>query len=154
MSFLKGNLSPSVNVKPKTGTFFSLCCVHTLTVFFCFCSDEDDEGERNTVPLTPLGSFFSDSDSLKQQKKKKAKKMREGKMPKVKKRKKEVRCNQLSTPSAVTSDTTAWQTFWLEHFSPSHTAACLMSLQSDQRCVLAAGAAARYNSPGVWLRQA
>ncbi|KAM7422043.1 hypothetical protein PAMA_010229 [Pampus argenteus] len=50
--------------------------------------DEDDEGERNTVPLTPLDSFFSD-ESLKQQKKKKPKKMKEGKMPKVKKRKKE-----------------------------------------------------------------
>ncbi|KAI4827701.1 hypothetical protein KUCAC02_031079 [Chaenocephalus aceratus] len=52
--------------------------------------DDDDEGERNTVPLTPLDSFFSDSDSLKQQKKQKPKKMKEGKMPKVKKRKKEV----------------------------------------------------------------
>lgn len=62
-------------------------------MFLFLCPDEDDEGERNTVPLTPLDSFFSDSDSLKQQKKKKAKKMKEGKMPKVKKRKKEVRCN-------------------------------------------------------------
>ncbi|KAJ4940370.1 hypothetical protein JOQ06_026677 [Pogonophryne albipinna] len=52
--------------------------------------DDDDEGERNTVPLTPLDSFFSDSDSLKQQKKQKPKKMKEGKMPKVKKRKKEM----------------------------------------------------------------
>ncbi|XP_034021766.1 chromodomain-helicase-DNA-binding protein 5 isoform X1 [Thalassophryne amazonica] len=51
--------------------------------------DDDDEGERNTVPLTPLDSFFSDDDCLKQQKKKKPKKMKEGKMPKVKKRKKE-----------------------------------------------------------------
>ncbi|KAM9534973.1 chromodomain-helicase-DNA-binding protein 5-like isoform 3-T3 [Salvelinus alpinus] len=51
--------------------------------------DEDEEGEHNTVPLTPLDSFFSDDDSLKQQKKKKPKKMKEGKMPKVKKRKKE-----------------------------------------------------------------
>ncbi|XP_029287263.1 chromodomain-helicase-DNA-binding protein 5 isoform X1 [Cottoperca gobio] len=51
--------------------------------------EEDDEGERNAVPLTPLGGFFSDNDSLKQQKKKKPKKMIEGKMPKVKKRKKE-----------------------------------------------------------------
>ncbi|XP_067359440.1 chromodomain-helicase-DNA-binding protein 5 isoform X1 [Channa argus] len=51
--------------------------------------DEDDEGERHTVPLAPLDSFFSDDDSLKQQKKKKPKKMKEGKMPKVKKRKKE-----------------------------------------------------------------
>lgn len=66
-------------------------------MFLFLCPDEDDEGERNTVPLTPLDSFFSDSDSLKQQKKKKAKKMKEGKMPKVKKRKKEVRCNSHST---------------------------------------------------------
>ncbi|CAG5978292.1 unnamed protein product [Menidia menidia] len=52
--------------------------------------DEDDEGERNSVPLMPLASFFSDDDSLKQQKKKKKpKKMKEGKIPKVKKRKKE-----------------------------------------------------------------
>ncbi|XP_058487338.1 chromodomain-helicase-DNA-binding protein 5 isoform X2 [Solea solea] len=51
--------------------------------------DEDDEGERNTIPLTPLDSFFSDDDSLKQQKKKKPKKIKEGKIPKVKKRKKE-----------------------------------------------------------------
>eukprot|EP00063_Salmo_salar_P047275 XP_014022110.1 PREDICTED: chromodomain-helicase-DNA-binding protein 5-like isoform X7 [Salmo salar] len=51
--------------------------------------DEDEEGQRNTVPLTPLDSFFTDNDSLKQQKKKKPKKMKEGKMPKVKKRKKE-----------------------------------------------------------------
>ncbi|KAM8917642.1 chromodomain-helicase-DNA-binding protein 5 isoform 2-T2 [Spinachia spinachia] len=51
--------------------------------------DEDDGGKRMAVPLPPLDSFFSDSDSLKQQKKKKPKKMKEGKMPKVKKRKKE-----------------------------------------------------------------
>nr|XP_029531972.1 chromodomain-helicase-DNA-binding protein 5-like isoform X4 [Oncorhynchus nerka] len=51
--------------------------------------DEDEDGQRNTVPLTPLDSFFTDNDSLKQQKKKKPKKMKEGKMPKVKKRKKE-----------------------------------------------------------------
>uniref|UniRef100_A0A8C8H1V4 DNA helicase n=1 Tax=Oncorhynchus tshawytscha TaxID=74940 RepID=A0A8C8H1V4_ONCTS len=50
--------------------------------------DEDEDGQRNTVPLTPLDSFFTDNDSLKQ-KKKKPKKMKEGKMPKVKKRKKE-----------------------------------------------------------------
>ncbi|XP_037534895.1 chromodomain-helicase-DNA-binding protein 5 [Nematolebias whitei] len=50
--------------------------------------DEDDEGERNTVPLRPLASFFSDDDMLKQQKKK-PKKIKEGKIPKVKKRKKE-----------------------------------------------------------------
>ncbi|XP_043978565.1 chromodomain-helicase-DNA-binding protein 5 isoform X2 [Gambusia affinis] len=51
--------------------------------------DEDDETERNTVPLTALASFFSDEDSLKKQKKKKPKKIKEGKIPKVKKRKKE-----------------------------------------------------------------
>ncbi|XP_047188872.1 chromodomain-helicase-DNA-binding protein 5 isoform X4 [Scophthalmus maximus] len=53
--------------------------------------DEDDEGERDAVPLAALDGFFSDDDSLKQQqqKKKKAKKMKEGKTPKVKKRKKE-----------------------------------------------------------------
>ncbi|XP_038136795.1 chromodomain-helicase-DNA-binding protein 5 isoform X2 [Cyprinodon tularosa] len=51
--------------------------------------DEDDETERNTVPLTALASFFSDDDSLKQQKKTKPKKIKEGKIPKVKKRKKE-----------------------------------------------------------------
>lgn len=76
------------------------------------CSDEDDEGERNTVPLTPLDRFFSDDESLKQQKKK-PKKMKEGKLPKVKKRKKEVRHNSHSAPSVQTSDTTAWQAFWL-----------------------------------------
>lgn len=63
--------------------------------------DEDDEAERNTVPLTPLDSLFSDTDSLKPQKKKKAKKMKEGKMPKVKKRKKEVRLNSQSTTTCV-----------------------------------------------------
>ncbi|XP_053725043.1 chromodomain-helicase-DNA-binding protein 5 isoform X2 [Synchiropus splendidus] len=53
--------------------------------------DEDDDGERHSVPLSSLlqESFFSDDDSLKQQKKKKPKKMKEDKMPKVKKRKKE-----------------------------------------------------------------
>lgn len=106
------------------------------------CPDEDDEGERNTVPLTPLDSFFSDDDSLKQQKKKKPKKMKEGKMPKVKKRKKEVRCNLHSAPSVMTSDTTAAKAFWLKLdpvVSISQTIAPLMSVQSDQRCVLAAG---------------
>lgn len=72
-------------------------CIHHVVLLspnrFSLFPDEDDEGERNTVPLTPLESFFSDNDSLKQQKKKKPKKMKEGKMPKVKKRKKEVRCN-------------------------------------------------------------
>ncbi|KAJ0068644.1 hypothetical protein NL108_010307 [Boleophthalmus pectinirostris] len=51
--------------------------------------DEDDEARRNIVPLTPLTSFFSDDESLRQQKPKKPKKMKEGKTPKVKKRKKE-----------------------------------------------------------------
>ena len=108
-------------------------------MFLFLCPDEDDEGERNTVPLTPLDSFFSDNDSLKQQKKKKPKKMKEGKMPKVKKRKKEVRCNSHSTPSFMTSDTTA---LWLNlHpvLSISQTTSLLMSLQLDQRCALAAG---------------
>lgn len=57
------------------------------------CPDDDDEGQRHAVPLTPLDSFFANDDALKLQKKKKPKKMKEGKMPKVKKRKKEVRCN-------------------------------------------------------------
>lgn len=111
-------------------------------MFLFLCPDEDDEGERNAVPLTPLDSFFSDSDSLKQQKKKKPKKMKEGKMPKVKKRKKEVRCNSHSTLPAMTSDITAWQALWLKlypAFSISQTIALLMSLQLDQRCVLAVG---------------
>ena len=60
----------------------------------CVCPsrpDEDEEGGRDPVPLAALDSFFSDDDdSLKQQKKKKPKKMKEGKMTKVKKRKKEV----------------------------------------------------------------
>ena len=61
--------------------------------------DEEEEGVRNMAPLTPLESFFSDDDSLKQQKKKKTKKMKEGKMPKVKKRKKEVSRRPTTTPS-------------------------------------------------------
>ncbi|XP_013871478.1 chromodomain-helicase-DNA-binding protein 5 [Austrofundulus limnaeus] len=51
--------------------------------------DDDDEGERNSLPLRPLASFFSDNDLLKQQKKKKPKKNKESKIPKVNKRKKE-----------------------------------------------------------------
>ena len=82
------------------------------------CLDEDDEVERNTVPLTPLNSFFSDDESLKQQKKKKPKKMKEGKMPKVKKRKKEVRCNSRSIPSVMTPDTAAWQAFFGSSCTP------------------------------------
>ncbi|XP_061833610.1 chromodomain-helicase-DNA-binding protein 5 isoform X1 [Nerophis lumbriciformis] len=49
----------------------------------------DEEDVCATLPLASIGSFFSDDDSLKQQKKKKSKKMREGKVPKMKKRKKE-----------------------------------------------------------------
>ena len=41
------------------------------------------------MPLSPLERFFSDDDSVKQ--KKKPSKLKEGKMPKVKKKKKEVR---------------------------------------------------------------
>ncbi|KAM9800390.1 chromodomain-helicase-DNA-binding protein 5 isoform 1-T1 [Syngnathus typhle] len=52
----------------------------------------DEEDTRPVLPLASIGSFFSDDDdSLKQQqqKKKKSKKMKEGKVAKVKKRKKE-----------------------------------------------------------------
>nr|XP_057910751.1 chromodomain-helicase-DNA-binding protein 5 isoform X1 [Doryrhamphus excisus] len=50
----------------------------------------DEEDVCATLPLASIGSFFSDDDSLKQQKKKKSKKkMTEGKVPKMKKRKKE-----------------------------------------------------------------
>ncbi|KAJ0023131.1 hypothetical protein NQD34_003030 [Periophthalmus magnuspinnatus] len=71
--------------------------------------DEDDEARRNIVPLTPLTSFFSDDDSLKQQKPKKTKKMKEGKTPKVKKRKKETGLlprvdSDLEEPSEVEED--------------------------------------------------
>ncbi|XP_030632504.1 chromodomain-helicase-DNA-binding protein 5 [Chanos chanos] len=52
--------------------------------------DEDDEGEPMRVPLSPLERFFSEDDSIKQQKKKKPSKPKESKMPKVKKKKKEV----------------------------------------------------------------
>lgn len=55
----------------------------------CLFPDEDDEGERNSVPLSSLSSFYTE-DSLKQQKKKKNKKIKEGKLSKVMKRKKEV----------------------------------------------------------------
>lgn len=75
------------------------------------CPDEDDETERNTVPLTALASFFSDDDSLKQQKKKKPKKIKEGKIPKVKKRKKEVRSCSHTSPSVITK---VCQEFWLK----------------------------------------
>ncbi|XP_015457462.3 chromodomain-helicase-DNA-binding protein 5 isoform X1 [Astyanax mexicanus] len=52
-------------------------------------ADEDEEDERDNVPLSPLERFFSDNDSVKQ-KKKKPSKLKEGKMPKVKKKKKEI----------------------------------------------------------------
>lgn len=71
------------------------------------CPDEDDEGERNNVPFTPLSSFFTDDDSLKQQKKKKPKKMKEGKISKVKKRKKEVRPHPYSAFQPVMTSHTA-----------------------------------------------
>lgn len=82
-----------------------------MTYTFSFFSlDEDDEAERNIVPLAPLDSLFSDTDSLKPQKKKKAKKIKEGKMPKVKKRKKEVRDNSQSTATWLDpGHTAAWQ---------------------------------------------
>lgn len=69
--------------------------------------DEDDEGERNSVPLSSLSSFYTE-DSLKQQKKKKNKKIKEGKLSKVMKRKKEVSCSEL-TLSDVSLDVPAWQ---------------------------------------------
>ncbi|XDV51511.1 hypothetical protein PO909_020374 [Leuciscus waleckii] len=50
--------------------------------------DEDEEGERQSVPLSPLERFFSEDDSVKQHKKKKPSKIMEGKEPKVKKKKK------------------------------------------------------------------
>ncbi|XP_016094246.1 chromodomain-helicase-DNA-binding protein 5 [Sinocyclocheilus grahami] len=51
--------------------------------------DEDEEGERQrSVPLSPLGRFFSEDDSVKLHKKKKPSKIMEGKEPKVKKKKK------------------------------------------------------------------
>ncbi|KAI4892133.1 hypothetical protein NFI96_002195 [Prochilodus magdalenae] len=49
---------------------------------------DDEEDERDSMPLSPLERFFSDDDSVKQ--KKKPSKLKEGKMPKVKKKKKEV----------------------------------------------------------------
>lgn len=78
------------------------------------CADDDDEGERNTLPLRPLATFFSDNDLLKQLKKKKPPKNKEGKIPKVKKRKKEVRSCSHAAQSFITSDTTVWQEFWLK----------------------------------------
>ncbi|KAJ8387203.1 hypothetical protein AAFF_G00159220 [Aldrovandia affinis] len=51
--------------------------------------DEEEEDEAETTPITPLDRFFSEDDSLKQQKRKKACKLKEGKLPKVKKRKKQ-----------------------------------------------------------------
>lgn len=56
-------------------------------------ADEDEESAARRVPLSPLDRFFSDDESLKEQKKEKKKpaKLKEGKMPKVKKKKKEVK---------------------------------------------------------------
>lgn len=82
------------------------------------CPDEDDETERNTVPLTALASFFSDDDSLKQQKKTKPKKIKEGKIPKVKKRKKEVGSCSHTALSVITSNTKVCQNFWLKLCGP------------------------------------
>lgn len=105
------------------------------SLFLSFLSpDEDDEAERNTVPLAPLDSLFSDTDSLKPQKKKKAKKMKEGKMPKVKKRKKEVRCNSHSTAACHDPrHTAAWQGVQAPSFSILQITACLTYLQPQER---------------------
>lgn len=114
-------------------------------MFFCLfflLADEDDEGERNNVPLTPLDSFFSDDDSLKQQKKKKPKKIKEGKIPKVIKRKKEVRCNSHS----LTSISTLAHRFGRRLGSSRKPYSCLFSthcflmcLQLEHRFILAVG---------------
>lgn len=69
----------------------------------CLFPDEDDEGERNSAPLSSLSSFYTE-DSLKQQKKKKNKKIKEGKLSKVMKRKKEVSCSSELTLSDVSLD--------------------------------------------------
>lgn len=66
----------------------------------CVFADEDEEGESRSVALTPLSSFYTD-DALKRQKKNR--KMKEGKVTKVKKRKKEVRWSPLVTVSAQRS---------------------------------------------------
>lgn len=90
------------------------------------CADEDDDGERSAVPLTPLASFFSDEDSLREQKRKKPKKMREGKISTVKKRKKEVGSDSLLTRQhswlAATDKTGGATGAWR-----SHTGGPLMS---------------------------
>lgn len=102
--------------------------------YFFFDLDEDDEAERNTVPLAPLDSLFSDTDSLKPQKKKKAKKMKEGKMPKVKKRKKEVRHNSQSPTTCLDPGHTAsWQEVQSPPFSLLQITACLTSRRSHER---------------------
>lgn len=114
-----------------------MCASMQMTsLFLFFFPDEDDEAERNTVPLAPLDSLFSDTDSLKPQKKKKAKKMKEGKMPKVKKRKKEVRCNSRSSaPCHDPGHTTAWQELQTPSFSIWQITACLTSQQPHERCI-------------------
>lgn len=105
-----------------------------ILVCFCFVLDEDDEAERNTVPLAPLDSLFSDTDSLKPQKKKKTKKMKEGKMPKVKKRKKEVRRNSQSAAACHDPEhTAAWQQVQAPSFPTLQITACLTHLQPHER---------------------
>lgn len=113
------------------------CCSMQMTsVFLLFFLDEDDEAERNTVPLAPLDSLFSDTDSLKPQKKKKAKKMKEGKMPKVKKRKKEVRCNSHTTAACHDpGHTAAWQEVQAPSFSILQITTCLTYLQPHERWI-------------------
>lgn len=74
----------------------------------CLFPDEDDEGERHSVPLSSLSSFYTE-DSLKQQKKKKNKKIKEGKLSKIMKRKMEVSCSSELTLSDVSLDVAAWQ---------------------------------------------
>lgn len=132
---LKVNIAATFDQFYYTLPFSSVyTCISLLCIMFpkhmCLfvCADEDDEGERNTVPFRPLASFFSDDDMLKQQKKK-PKKIKEGKIPKVKKRKKEVRSRSHAAQSFITSDTTVWQVFWLKlctTFFVSHTVTLLM----------------------------
>lgn len=73
----------------------------------CLFPDEDDDGERNSLPLSSLSSFYTE-DSLKQQKKKN-KKIKEGKLSKVMKRKKEVSYSSELTLSDMSLDVAAWQ---------------------------------------------
>ncbi|KAG9337691.1 hypothetical protein JZ751_028341 [Albula glossodonta] len=75
----------------KINTMNLSCLAETPSCFVAsrVSGDEEEEDEAETTPLTPLDRFFSEDDSLKQQKRKKACKMKEGKLPKVKKRKKQ-----------------------------------------------------------------